>query len=168
MNGKNSFQRRPYKSPAAAGILSGFFPGAGALYNGEYMKGVLFIIIFAGLVTMQTHGRGQPFLGILLGGFYFFQLIEAIQSAKNINRLALQENGADKAPSASGAPAPAAAKPASSGSVFWGIVLMALGAIFLLANFEIIDYDRIFDFWPVIVIVIGLKMIADYFSKKNA
>ena len=40
--------------------------------------------------------------------------------------------------------------------------------IFLLGNFDIIDFDRLWDFWPVIVIVIGIKMIADYFSKKNA
>ena len=33
--------------------------------------------------------------------------------------------------------------------------------------FEIIDYDRICQFWPVLVIVIGLKMIADYFSRKS-
>jgi Domain of unknown function (DUF5668)/Family of unknown function (DUF5683) len=154
-------QKRPPKSGAAAGILSAIFPGIGQIYNGQYVKGVLFLAIFTGLVTMQPHA-GQPFQALMLAGFYIFQIIEAVQSSKEINRLALGENGAP----APLPPAPAA--PAKSGSAFWGIVLMALGGIFLLGNFEIIDYDRIFDFWPVIVIVIGLKMIADYFTKKSA
>ncbi len=46
--------------------------------------------------------------------------------------------------------------------------MIALGGIFLLGNFDVIDFDRLWDFWPVIVIVIGVKMISDYFSRKNA
>jgi hypothetical protein len=159
-------QNRPPKSGAAAGILSAIFPGIGQIYNGQYVKGILFLAIFTGLITMQGHA-GQPFQALMLAGFYIFQIIEAVQSAKEINRLALAENGGLAAGAAAPLPLSPAA-PAKSGSVFWGIVLMALGGIFLLGNFEIIDYDRIFDFWPVIVIVIGLKMIADYFTKKSA
>ncbi|MCK7476602.1 MAG: hypothetical protein M0C28_02850 [Candidatus Moduliflexus flocculans] len=33
--------------------------------------------------------------------------------------------------------------------------------LLILANFEIIIYDTLFDFWPVAVIVIGLKLVAD-------
>jgi len=164
MTDKIIIQKRPPKSPAAAGILAGLLPGAGSLYNGQIEKAILYIVIFAGLVTFQTRTFSpQPFSGIILGFFYIFQIIDAINGAKDINRRALVENG-DKPlpakPSAAGVAVP-------SGSVFWGVVLMALGAIFLLANFDLIDFDRIFDFWPVVVIVIGLKMVADYFSKKN-
>jgi hypothetical protein len=159
-------QKRPPKSGAAAGVLSGLFPGIGQIYNGQYGKGILFVVIFVGLITMQPH-RGQPFQALLLAAFYIFQVIEAVQAAREINRLALAENGGEAAaPATAGATGPAA--PARSGSIFWGATLMAIGAIFLLGNFEIIDYDRIFQFWPVLVIVIGLKMIADYFSKKSA
>ena len=160
-------QKRPPKSGAAAGILSAIFPGIGQIYNGQYVKGVLFLAIFTGLVTMQPHA-GQPFQALMLAGFYIFQIIEAVQSSKEINRLALGENGGSSGPGAAAPLPPTPAAQARSGSVFWGIVIMALGGIFLLGNFEIIDYDRIFDFWPVIVIVIGLKMIADYFTKKSA
>jgi TM2 domain-containing membrane protein YozV len=156
-------QKRPPKSPAAAGILSGIFPGAGQLYNGEPTKALLFFIIFAGTISMMPHGP-HPFLPLVFAGFYFYQIIEAVQTAKAINQKALLQG--EPAPAMT-PPAEADASPARSGSVFWGIVLMALGAIFLLSNFEIIDYERIFDFWPVIVIIIGLKMIADYFLKKK-
>ncbi|MCX6563602.1 MAG: DUF5668 domain-containing protein [Candidatus Aminicenantes bacterium] len=156
-------QKRPPKSPAAAGILSGIFPGAGQLYNGEPTKALLFFIIFAGAISMMPHGP-HPFLPLVFAGFYIYQIIEAVQTAKATNQKALLQS--EPAPAVT-PPAAAEASPARSGSVFWGIVLMALGAIFLLSNFEIIDYERIFDFWPVIVIIIGLKMIADYFLKKK-
>jgi hypothetical protein len=54
-----------------------------------------------------------------------------------------------------------------SGSVFWGAVLLVLGAVLLLANFDIIDYDTVFDFWPVVIVVIGIKLIIDYVARKN-
>jgi len=167
MTEKIIIQKRPPKSPAAAGILSGIFPGSGQLYNGEPAKALLFFIIFAGCISMMPHGP-QPFLPLLFAGFYFYQIIEAVQTAKEINRLALVANGVEVSePTAPKTMKTEVVKSAKTGSVFWGIVLMALGAIFLLGNFDVIDYDRIFDFWPVIVIVIGLKMIADYFGRKN-
>lgn len=168
MTDKIIIQKRPPKSPAAAGILSGLFPAAGTLYNGQIEKAILYLVIFAGLVTFNARSAGpQPFTGIILAFFYVFQIIDAVNGAKEINRRALLENGAD-APAGPLADQPPVPEAAPSGSIFWGIVLIALGAIFLLANFNVIDFDRIFDFWPVVVIVIGLKMIADYFSKKNA
>jgi len=162
MSEKIIVQKKPCKSPAAAGILSGFFPGTGALYNGQYLKGILFIIIFAGLISMQPH-TGQPFPALLLAGFYIFQIIEAVQTAKSINRQAELEDETEKEPSVE----KDLLKIGPSGSVFWGIGLIVLGGIFLLGNFDIIDYDRIWDFWPVVVIVVGLKLIVDYFAEKN-
>jgi hypothetical protein len=155
-------QKRPPKSPAAAGILSGFFPGTGSFYNGQYSKGIIFILIFAGIISMLDRG-GHPFFGILMAGFYIFQIIDSVNSARAINRAALGDPGA----SGAGETLPTINLPTPSGSVFWGAILMALGGIFLLANFNLLDFDRLWDFWPVIVIVIGLKLIADYFSKRN-
>ena len=37
--------QRPPKSPALAGILSFFFPGTGALYNGQPLK---FLVVILG------------------------------------------------------------------------------------------------------------------------
>ena len=61
MTDKIFIQNRPPKSPAAAGILSGFFPGAGQLYNGEAPKALIFFLIFAGCISMMPHGP-MPFL----------------------------------------------------------------------------------------------------------
>lgn len=153
--------KKPPKSPALAGVLSFFFPGLGALYNRQLSKGLIFIVIFAGLVTMQTSGQGQPFLGIILGGFYLYQIIDAIQTAKSINRRVLEGKGEEIEEVEEFTEA------VKTGSVFWGIVLIVLGIVLLLANFEVISYDTIFDFWPVVVIVIGFKLIIDYLSKSK-
>jgi len=151
--------KRPPKSPGLAGVLSFFFPfGVGPLYNGQYSKALVYFLIFSGLVTLQTSGQGQPFLGLCLAGFLFYQLIDSVQVAKSINRRAL--TGKEEEPESEEIP-----EMIKSGSIFWGAVLMFLGGILLLANFEIIDYDTLWDLWPIAVIVLGLKLIADYYVR---
>ncbi len=152
--------KKPPKSPAFAGVLSFFFPGIGQIYNRQIYKGFIFILILAGLITLQEQGAAQPFLGIILGGFYFFQLIDAIQTAKLINQRVskeeVEEDLIEELPQFF-----------KTGSIFWGVIILALGVIFLLANFELISYSTIWNFWPVVVIVIGGKLIYDYSTKKN-
>ena len=167
MTDKIFIQNRPPKSPAAAGILSGFFPGAGQLYNGEAPKALIFFLIFAGCISMMPRGP-HPFLPLIFAAFYIYQIIEAVQTANAINRRALNEMAAGPAGGESIPPAPPAPiKAPAQGSVFWGLLLIAVGGVFLLANFDVIAIDRIWDFWPVIVIIIGLKMIFDYSRKKD-
>ena len=151
--------KRPPKSPALAGILS-FFPGIGQIYNRQVNKGFLFILIFAGLVTIQENEVGQPFFGLILAGFWIYQLMDAIQIARNINRRALKQEEEEEIIEE----LPQFFK---TGSIFWGVILLALGAVLLLANFELISYSTIWNFWPLVIIVIGGKLIYDYATKKN-
>ena len=80
--------KRPPKSPALAGILAFFLPTTGALHNGQTRKFFVYVLVFAGLITFQASGP-QPFTAFLLVGFLFYQFFEAIQTAKNINKRAL-------------------------------------------------------------------------------
>ncbi|MFQ6038350.1 MAG: LiaI-LiaF-like domain-containing protein [Candidatus Aminicenantales bacterium] len=55
-----------------------------------------------------------------------------------------------------------------TGSVFWGIVLIVLGGVLLLANYEVISYDSVFEFMiPFVVLVVGVKLILDYYTKNG-
>jgi len=160
MKEKETNQKKAPKSPVLAGFL-GLIPGVGAIYNGQILKGIIFIFIYAGLISMQEHSAIQPLAAFALTGFIIYLVIDAVQTANRINRLALaggevEEEKIEEFP-----------KAMKAGSIFWGAVLMALGFVFLLANFELISYGTVFDFWPVFIIVIGIKLVVDYFSKKK-
>jgi len=153
---------KPPKSPALAGILSFFFPGTGALYNGQPGKFLVIIVVTAIIITMLAQGVGSPvFLGLMLGALYFYQLIDAVMIASAINRRALrgetEEITVEELPEF-----------VKTGSVFWGVVLMILGVVFLMANFEfLISYDRIWNLWPLVVIIVGVKLVADYYARSK-
>ncbi len=155
-------ERTP-KSPALAGFLTFFFPiGTGALYNGQIKKAIFFFLAFSGLVTLQTSGRGQPFLALCLAGFYIYQIYDAVHTAKLINLGYLGKDIKKQASAVDEIP-----EPVRSGSIFWGLVLIVLGGVLLMANYQIIDYDALFDFWPLVIIVIGFKFIVDFVSREK-
>ena len=54
-------------------------------------------------------------------------------------------------------------------SLFWGLVLLIVGVLFMLDNFGVdIDvWDIIGDFWPTILIVIGIKIIWSHVQYKK-
>lgn len=155
--------KRPPKSPFLAGVLAFFFPfGAGQLYNNQYRKALVFFFIFAGLVTLNAEGNaGQPFLGLTLAGFYFFQLFDAVQTSGRINRNILQ--GDEEVVETEDVP-----DFVKTGSIFWGIVLIALGVMLIFANFELMSYDTVFEFLiPFSILVIGVKLVVDHYTKSR-
>jgi lia operon protein LiaF len=55
-------------------------------------------------------------------------------------------------------------------SLFWGLILLIVGVLFLLDNFGVdIDiWDILDDFWPMILIAIGLKNIWQHYNQKKS
>ncbi len=54
-------------------------------------------------------------------------------------------------------------------SLFWGLIILVLGMLFLLKNFglEINVWHLLGKYWPVILIYIGLKNIFLYIKKNK-
>lgn len=54
--------------------------------------------------------------------------------------------------------------------IFWGIFLVFIGGIFLLENFDVIDFSwgYIWRFWPVILILIGVNLLFKNSNSKVA
>jgi hypothetical protein len=118
-------------NPAVAGILAGFFPiGVGAVYTGQYAKGLAHLVIFVMLIVGV--GSDLPWymiamMGIGLGFFYIYQIIDAVRSAHAVQ---------------AGQPAPdpfGLAQTFGTGEKFEGAkvptgaaVLIGLGVLFLL------------------------------------
>src|SRR5579871_757126 len=75
-------------NPAVAGILAGFFPiGVGAVYAGQYAKGLSHLVIMVLLILGL--GSDLPWyvitmLAIATGFFYIYQIIDAIRTAKAV------------------------------------------------------------------------------------
>jgi hypothetical protein len=160
MDEKNVLTQRPLKSPGAAGFLSIVFPfGVGALYNGQRNKALLHLLILFGLINAIVRGGSGLLFGLLIAAFYFYQIFDNVQSAKAINAAAANVPQIEAALMAEDV--------ASSGSVFWGIFLIVLGIILILANFEIILYRTLGDYWPLAVIVVGLKLVYDSVAKSK-
>ena len=76
-------------NPALAGILAGFFPfGVGAVYTGQYAKGLAHLIIFGLLIAgaSASDSGHSEMLGVICGlgiaFFYVYQIIDAVRSAR--------------------------------------------------------------------------------------
>ena len=140
-------------NPAVATMLA-FIPGVGAIYNGEYMKALMFILIFGGTISLldSRASRGlEPFLGLFLAGFYFYMILDSYRSAKAL--------GAGPA----AAPAGAWDVPGLGGDgkamPIGPIVLIVIGSLFLLNSMDIFRFFNVFRFWPLALIGIGVYML---------
>ncbi|SEB61705.1 hypothetical protein [Terriglobus roseus] len=65
-------------NPLLAGLL-GFIPGVGAMYNGQFAKGIAHIAIFAVLSSLADHVNG--IFGLFVAGWIFYMVFEAYQTA---------------------------------------------------------------------------------------
>ena len=65
-------------NPGLAALL-GFIPGVGAMYNGQYAKGVVHLIVFAILVSLANE---NGIFGLFIAGWVCYQVIEAHHTAR--------------------------------------------------------------------------------------
>jgi hypothetical protein len=132
-------------SPAAAFIL-GLFPGLGAIYNGQYNKGLIQIAIFASIIVglaSDLDGGFSAMLAIFLAGFIFYCAFEAMRTAQARNL---------------GEVPPDPLESWSAGRPVGPMILIGLGALLLLNNFHLFEFIRLGRLWPLILIGAGLYM----------
>lgn len=136
---------RSVSSPGIAFVL-GLFPGLGAVYNGEYNKALIHIVVFAAMIVGLSSDIGDSadvVLSLLLSGFVLYMAFDAMRVAKARN---LGEAPVD--------PLESWSKNRPVGPV----ILIVLGALFLLNNFNWFPFYRIWRFWPLILIGVGVLM----------
>ncbi len=141
-------------SPVVAFIL-GFFPGLGAVYNGEYNKALIHIVVFAAMIVGLNSDIGDGptvALALLLAGFVFYMAFDSMRTAK---AKLTGETPADPLESW------------SKNRPVGPIILIALGALFLLNNFEWFSFGRVLRFWPLILIGVGLMMFRNRLSGRS-
>jgi hypothetical protein len=65
-------------NPAAAAVL-GLIPGVGAMYNGQFFKGFIHVVIFAVLISITDH---YPIFGLFIAAWVLYQSFEAYHTAR--------------------------------------------------------------------------------------
>ncbi|HEV2200902.1 MAG TPA: DUF5668 domain-containing protein [Bryobacteraceae bacterium] len=138
-------------SPALAFAL-GLIPGVGAVYNGQYAKGLMHVVILGSAISLVSSGAVSgfgPLFGLLISCFWFYMAFEAYHTAKK--RRAGEP--VDEFSSVFPPRGPASRVPVAP------IVLIALGALFLLSNLEVIEMRKLLRYWPALLIVMGVYMI---------
>jgi TM2 domain-containing membrane protein YozV len=143
-------------NPAVAGILAGFFPfGVGAVYTGQYAKGLAHLLIFVGLIIgMDQSSPLDTICAFAFAFFYVWQIIDAVRTAKAIQ---LGQPAPD--PLGLGQAFGAGEKVDTSKIPVGAVVLIGLGVIFLLRTMGVFEFS-VENFSPILLILLGVWLFA--------
>jgi predicted ABC-type sugar transport system permease subunit len=128
-------------------------PGMGQVYVGFYRRGFTYMGIVALTITILESGiRGlEPLFGFSLSFFWIYNVIDAYRLAKLYNRAGELGQELDLQD--------VAKLPPMGGSLFGGIVLMAVGLLLLLHLKFDVSMAWIEEWWPVLPIVLGAYLV---------
>jgi hypothetical protein len=146
-----SFAATSDVSPGLACLL-GFIPGVGAIYNGQYAKGLVHAIIFGLLVSITSSGTAgdlEPLFGIMIGVWVVYMALEAYHTARKRRAGEPVDEFSsilDVHGRRSGFPAGA-------------VTLIGLGVLLLLNTMDVIQLRYLLRYWPVLLILAGAYML---------
>lgn len=133
---------------AVLAFILGLIPGLGAIYNGEYNKALLHIVIFAGIIlgiNLDLGDGAQAVFICALIVFPFYMAIDAVRTLKSKQTGVQYQDPVENW---------------TKQKAIGPILLIALGALFLLKNFGVFDFFRIREvFFPLILIGIGVLLL---------
>jgi Domain of unknown function (DUF5668) len=142
----------PGSNPGAAFAL-GLIPGVGAIYNGEFVKAAVHILIFGTLVSLAD-ATDAPLFGLAAAGFFFYMPFEAYYTAKK-RMLGAQgvtlETPIDRLQQQLGS--------VKDRELWGGVALIVIGGLYLLGNLDVFDLHRIARLWPVALVVVGVWLL---------
>jgi hypothetical protein len=138
-------------SPGLACLL-GFIPGVGAIYNGQYAKGLVHAIVFGLLVSITSSGTAgdlEPLFGILIGVWVMYMALEAYHTARK-RRAGEPVDEFSSILDVHGQ---------RGGFPVGAITLIGLGVLLLLSTTDVIQLRYLLRYWPVLLILMGAYML---------
>jgi len=141
------------KNPSLAAFLA-IFPGMGAVYNGNFVKGLTFMLVFAVLIVLTSNAAGadSAVFGLMIAGFYIYQIIDSYNEANALNRA----GQAGESPAAG-----------EELSLFSAVAVLVIGVLFQLVNFGLFSFRQVTRLWPLALIAFGIKIVFDYYKREE-
>lgn len=147
-------------NPGAAFAL-GLIPGVGAIYNGEFVKAAVHVLIF-GTLTSLADATNAALFGLAAAAFYFYMPFEAYYTAKK-RMLGAQgvmlETPIDRLQAQFGT--------MRDRELWGGIALIVIGGLYLLGNLDIFDLHRVARLWPVMLVAVGVWLLKKHQEKPS-
>jgi hypothetical protein len=146
-------------SPGLA-LFLGMIPGVGAIYNGQYAKGMVHAIIWGVLMSIANseaaHGM-EPVFVMTVVAWMAYMAFEAYHTARK-RRMgeAVDEYSSLVSLSGRSDQIPVAA-----------VVLIILGILLLLHTLDLLNFDRVVRFWPVLLIAAGVYLLYGRFTGRE-
>jgi len=147
-------------SPGLA-LFLGLIPGVGAIYNGQYAKGMVHAIIWGVLMSIAdsraAHGL-EPVFVMSVIAWMAYMAFEAYHTARKrrmgepvdeYSSLVNLSGRSDQIPVAA-------------------LLLIILGILLLLHTLDLLDFDRVVRFWPVLLIAAGVYLLYGRFAGRDA
>ena len=147
-------------SPGLA-LFLGMIPGVGAIYNGQYAKGMVHALVWGVLVSIASNSRAahglEPLFGMLVVAWMAYMTFEAYHTARKrragepVDELSslIDLRGRNNVPVA-------------------GIVLVAMGILLLMHTLELLDFERVVRYWPVLLIAAGVYLLYGRFADHDS
>jgi cell wall-active antibiotic response 4TMS protein YvqF/B-box zinc finger protein len=140
-------------SPGLAFLL-GLIPGVGAIYNGQYVKGLIHVVVLGILISIvssnEASGGLEPLFGMMIALWVFYMAFEAYHTAK---RRALGQPVDEFSSIVPRRGETTTRFPLAP------VVLIAVGLLFLLNNLDILRFGQLIRYWPIALIALGVYLL---------
>jgi hypothetical protein len=138
--------------------MLGLIPGVGAVYNGQYVKGLIHVVILGLLIAIvndeSISSNLQPLFGMMIAVWVFYMAFEAYHTAKKRQFGEPVDEFSSIVPRR-GQPHRFPLAPT---------VLIAVGLIFLLHTLDILRISQMLRYWPIALIGLGVYMLYERVS----
>jgi hypothetical protein len=142
-------------SPGLA-LFLGLIPGVGAIYNGQYAKGMVHAVVWGVLMSIADSRAAHGLEPIFVMGVIAWMAYMAFEAYHTARKRRMGEpvdeysslidlRGRHNVPVA-------------------GILLIGLGILLLLHTLELLDFEYVVRYWPVLLIAAGAYLLYGRFS----
>jgi TM2 domain-containing membrane protein YozV len=137
-------------SPGLAFVL-GLIPGVGAIYNSQYVKGLVHVVVFGMIISILSSDAAPgftPLFAFMIPAWVLYQAFEAYHTAKRrLYGYSVDEfSGLVPMRRKSGFPA-------------GPVLLMAIGVLFLLNTMDLLRISQVVRYWPLLLIALGAYLL---------